>query len=49
LEGFQTFVRLGGYIGGIYSAHDVQAFHAMVTICCKEPKSIDLRFHYHAH
>jgi hypothetical protein len=41
LEGFQTFIYLRGCMGRIYSLCDVQAFHAKITIQCREPKHAD--------
>jgi len=48
-EGFQTLVHIKGCLGGIYSVHNVQAFHVIVTIWCGELELADSRFHYHIH
>jgi hypothetical protein len=36
LEEFQTSACLGGYMGKIYLARDVQVFYVVVTIWCKK-------------
>ena len=49
LEGFQTAIHLRGCMDEIYLARDVCAFHATVTIQCRELEPTCSRFHYHAH
>jgi len=49
LEGFQTAIHLRGCMDGIHLARDVCAFHATVTIQCRESEPACSRFHYHAH
>jgi hypothetical protein len=36
-------------MGGIHLVRDVRAFHATVTIRCRESELACSRFHYHAH
>jgi hypothetical protein len=48
LEGFQTSIRLGGYMGRIYSAHDIWTFCVAVAVWCRELEQGDSWFHYHA-
>jgi len=36
LEGFQAAIHPEGYMGGIYSARDVQAFHTTLAVWCGE-------------
>ena len=49
LEGFQTDVRLKGYMGGIHSEHDVRMFHVIITVRCRKLELACSRFHNHAH
>jgi len=49
VEGFQTSTCLGGYLGCLYLAYDIYAFHATIIIRCREPKQRDSWFHYHVH
>jgi len=37
LEGFQAIIHPEECIGRIYSARDVQAFHMMLIVRCREP------------
>jgi hypothetical protein len=48
LEGFQTSIRLGGYVGRIYSAHDIWTFCVAVAVWYRELEQGDSWFHYHA-
>ena len=36
LKGFQASIRLKGCMSRLYLACNIQAFHAMVTIRCRE-------------
>jgi hypothetical protein len=49
LEGFQTSTCLECFMGSLYPACDVEAFHATVTVQGREPKQGDSWFNYHAH
>jgi hypothetical protein len=49
VQGFQTAIRLGGHVDGIYLAHDIRSFRAMITLQCRESRLVCSRFHYHAH
>jgi hypothetical protein len=49
VEGFQTAVRLRGWVSGIYSIRDVQTFRAMITLQCGESEVVCSWFRHHAH
>ena len=49
LEGFQTVVSLEGRMSKVYLTHDVQTFHATITLKGGELEPTCSWFCYHAH
>jgi hypothetical protein len=48
--GIQTSAHRGGYLGSLYPACDIRAFHVVVVIVWgKELEQRDSWFDYHAH
>jgi hypothetical protein len=41
LEGFHVAIYPGGYMGGIYSARDIPAFHMMLVVQYGELKLVN--------